>query len=649
MCGFAGFLNFNGGFHVDTARTIVRDMGAMLRHRGPDDDGEWIDGQAGIALSHRRLAILDLTQCGHQPMVSSCRRYVIAFNGEIYNHEDVRKTLQKEGGTPAWLGHSDTETILAAISFWGLEKALQRFAGMFAFALWDKQERTLHLVRDRIGEKPLYYGRMGNTFLFASELKAMRRHPSWCGEIDRNSLALFMRHSYVPAPYSIYKGIHKLPPGTILSLTLGCWGDVIPKPYWSAFSTAKSGIAGAFPGEDEEVTSELEKLLLRVTQEQMISDVPLGAFLSGGVDSSLVVALMQKQSQRPIKTFTIGFNEAQYNEAEYAKVVARHLGTDHTELYVTPDEARAIIPTLSSVYDEPFADSSQIPTMLVAKLARRQVTVALSGDGGDELFGGYNRYLWADKIWRSLRRVPKVGRLALARILTLLPPRVWDRVLAYAPKSVQHQIPGQKMHKLADILATDSPELIYLTLISHWKSPTSLVLGSREPSTILSEFSTLAGIRDFVSRIMLLDVVSYLPDDIMVKVDRATMSYGLETRAPFLDHRVAEFAWRLPLAMKIHHGKGKWPLRQVLYRYVPESLIERPKMGFGVPIGAWLRGPLINWAEDLLDAERLRKEGYLNPQPIQQAWQEHLSGRRNWQYRLWNVLIFEEWLASQKH
>ena len=658
MCGLAGFLNLNGGFHGDSARNAAVAMASALRHRGPDDDGVWLDEQAGIVLSHRRLAILDLSPEGRQPMVSTCGRYAIAFNGEIYNHADIRRELEippspqpspaRGEGEIRWRGHSDTETMLAAIARWGVEAALQRFVGMFAFALWDRQERALHLARDRFGEKPLYYGRMGNAFLFGSELKALQKHPAWRGEIDRNVLALYMRHNHVPAPYSIYKGINQLPPGTLLTLGAETWGEAVPRPYWSARRMAESGIAQPFAGSEGEAVETLDGLLREAIQGQMMADVPLGAFLSGGVDSSLVVALMQAQSRRPVKTFTIGFSEAQYNEAEYAKAVARHLGTEHTELYVTPDQAREIIPRLSEIYDEPFADSSQIPTLLVAQLARRYVTVSLSGDGGDELFGGYNRYLWADAIWRKLRWLPKMGRHALGSVLTALPPHAWDNLFQFAPPGVRQRTPGDKLHKLAEILAADSPEQVYLNLVSHWKQPSAVVLGSREPLTLLTDPAQRAVLPEFIQRMMLLDAVSYLPGDILTKVDRAAMSVSLETRTPFLDHRVAEFAWSLPLAMKIHQGQGKWPLRQVLYRYVPQNLIERPKMGFGVPIGAWLRGPLINWAEDLLDETRLRDEGYFDPAPIRRKWQEHLSGRRNWQYCLWNVLMFQEWLARQR-
>ena len=652
MCGFAGFLNLNGGLNADTARSVASAMGAALRHRGPDDDGVWEDAAHGIALAHRRLAILDLSPEGRQPMVSACGRYVIAFNGEIYNHQELRKELARhpgaEAGNVVWRGHSDTEVMLAAIVHWGLETALTRFVGMFAFALWDRRDKALHLARDRFGEKPLYYGRMGNALLFGSELKALRQHPAWRGEIDRNTLALYMRHSYIPAPYSIYKGVYKLPPGTLLTFGAESWGDGVPHPYWSARKMMETGVAHPFAGTENEAVESLDSLLRTVVLGQMAADVPLGAFLSGGVDSSLVVALMQAQSSRPVQTFTIGFSEAQYNEAQHAKAVARHLGAQHTELYVTPADAREVIPQLTEIYDEPFADSSQIPTFLVAQLARQHVTVSLSGDGGDELFGGYNRYLWADRIWRKMRFVPRVGRTLLAHALTALPPRTWDWLFQFAPPGVRQRTPGDKLHKLATVLPAGSTEQIYLNLVSHWKSPASVVLGSHEPPTALTDPARLAALPSFIQRMMFLDAVSYLPDDILVKVDRAAMAVSLESRTPLLDHRLAEFAWQLPLSMKIREGQGKWPLRQVLYRYVPANLIERPKTGFGVPIGAWLRGPLINWAEDLLDETRLREDGYFDPLLIRRKWEEHLSGRRNWQYCLWNVLIFQEWLRKNR-
>ena len=651
MCGFAGFLNLNGSLNADTARSVASAMGAALSHRGPDGEGVWEDAAHGIALAHRRLAILDLSPEGSQPMASACGRYVIAFNGEIYNHAEIRHELERTPngeGVINWRGHSDTEVMLAAIAHWGVETALTHFVGMFAFALWDRRDRTLHLARDRFGEKPLYYGRMGNALLFGSELKALLRHPAWRGEIDRNALALYMRHNHIPAPYSIYKGVYKLPPGTVLTLDAESWGEGVPHPYWSARKMMEAGTAHPFAGSESEAVTSLDGLLRSAILGQMAADVPLGAFLSGGVDSSLVVALMQAQSSRPVKTFTIGFSEAQYNEAEHASAVARHLGTQHTELYVTPSDARDVIPQLAEIYDEPFADSSQIPTFLVAQLARQHVTVSLSGDGGDELFGGYNRYLWAERIWRKMRFVPRPGRVLLAHALTALPPRTWDWLFQFAPSGLRQRTPGDKLHKLATVLPSASPEQIYLNLVSQWHKPAAVVLGSYEPLTVLTDPARRAALPGFIQRMMYLDAVSYLPDDILVKVDRAAMAVSLESRTPLLDHRVAEFAWRLPLSMKIRAGQGKWPLRQVLCRYVPASLIERPKTGFGVPVGAWLRGPLINWAEDLLDETRLREEGFFDPALIQRKWKEHLSGRRNWQNCLWNVLMFQEWLRKNR-
>lgn len=647
MCGITGFWDFSGQISAKHNLDIIEQVLKTLVHRGPNDSGIWLEPQAGLALGHRRLAILDLSPEGHQPMVSADDRYVITFNGEIYNFLDLRQQL-KQLGYP-FRGHSDTEVMLAAFSEWGLQVAVDRFVGMFAFALWDRQERTLHLGRDRIGEKPLYYGWMGNTFLFGSELKALKAHPEWRGEIDRNALALFMRHNYIPAPYSIYQGIYKLPPGTTLTLeTANPKLTPTPIPYWSAQSVAESGIAHPFSGTDTDAIECLDRLLRDAIRQQMVADVPLGAFLSGGVDSSTVVALMQAQSRQPVKTFTIGFHEDSYNEAKDAKAVAQHLGTDHTELYVTPEEAIATIPKLPALYDEPFADSSQIPTFLVAQLARQYVTVSLSGDGGDELFGGYNRYFWGRRIWQQIGWMPHSLRNTAAHLLTARSPQAWNhtftRLAPFLPKALKQRLPGDKLHKLAEVLGVESPEAMYLMLVSLWKNPASLVIGASEPMTALTNPQLRANLPDFSQQMMYLDTITYLPGDILTKVDRATMGVSLEARVPFLDHRVVELAWQIPLAMKIRNGQGKWLLRQVLYKYVPPNLIERPKMGFGVPIDSWLRGSLRDWAEDLLSETRLRREGFFDPQPIRQKWAEHLSGDRNWQYYLWNVLMFQAWL-----
>ncbi|MFZ5652555.1 MAG: asparagine synthase (glutamine-hydrolyzing) [Bacillota bacterium] len=648
MCGLTGFLDLSREKGGECLHDIVRGMAGTLFHRGPDDGGAWVDAEAGIALGHRRLSIVDLSPEGHQPMHSASGRYVIVFNGEVYNFMSLRQRLESYGH--CFRGHSDTEVMLAAFEQWGLEEAVRQFIGMFAFALWDRSERILYLVRDRLGIKPLYYGWVGKNFLFGSELKALRAHPDFEGRVNRDALALYLRHNYIPAPYSIYQGIYKLPPGSVLSVRDSVASR--PVPYWSAREVARRGVAGQFGGSESEAAELLEDFLKDAVRLRMIADVPLGAFLSGGVDSSTVVALMQAQSHRPVETFTIGFYEDSYNEAEDAKAVARHLGTCHTELYVTPDEAMSVIPRLPFLYDEPFADSSQIPTFLVSELARRHVTVSLSGDGGDELFAGYNRYFWGRSIWQKTGWMPEGLRYLTARGLTALSPQTWESMFEkfaqVLPDRIKQRNPGDKLHKLAEILEVDSPEKLYLNLVSHWKNPASLIPGASEPPTALNDRSQWEELPDFAQRMMYLDLVTYLPDDILTKVDRASMGVSLEARVPLLDHRVVEFAWRVPLSLKIRNGQGKWLLRQVLYKYIPAELIERPKMGFGVPIDRWLRGPLKEWAEDLLNSERLKREGFIRPEPVEKLWREHLSGERNWQYYLWDILMFQAWLDAQK-
>lgn len=623
--------------------TMLGRMGEAIMHRGPDNSGVWVDVDAGIGLSHRRLSILDLSPAGHQPMTSVSGRYVIAFNGEIYNHLDLRRQL----GDRAWRGHSDTETLLAGFELWGTEQTLQCAVGMFAIALWDRNTRTLILARDRMGEKPLYYGWQDEVFLFGSELKALKQHPIFKGEIDRESLALYLRYSYIPMPHSIYRGIYKLAPGTLLRVHVNDRQLSDPIPFWSLKDIAKHGQNEPFQGSDEEAVASLEVKLLDAVRLQQIADVPLGAFLSGGIDSSTIVALMQAQSSRPVRTFTIGFQEAGYNEAENAKAVARHLGTDHTELYVTPAQAQSVIPHLATLYDEPFGDSSQIPTYLVSQMAREHVTVSLSGDAGDELFGGYNRYAWATRILQH----PIFLRKLVAEGLSALSPSAWNRLsIALGPalpKSMRFVSPGDKLHKFASILGAESQETIYRSLVSTWPAPETVVLGSNKFETFLGASSTWTDMSEFEHRMMYLDAMNYLPDDILTKVDRAAMGVSLETRVPFLDHRVVEFAWQLPLSMKIRQGQGKWILRQVLYKYVPKELIERPKMGFGVPIDAWLRGPLRDWAENLLNEPRLKQEGYFNAALVRQKWAEHLTCTRNWQQQIWAVLMFQAWLDEQ--
>jgi asparagine synthase (glutamine-hydrolysing) len=622
-----------------------------LHHRGPDDVGTWADAEAGIALGHRRLSIVDLSPEGHQPMRSVCGRYVISFNGEIYNFQELRRELEGLGYT--FRGHSDTEVMLSCISQWGIFAAVKRFNGMFAFALWDRSERQLHLVRDRLGEKPLYYGWMGKVLVFGSELKALRAHPGFSVKVDRDSLALFLRRSYVPAPHSIYKGVTKVMPGTIATITKADVGR-FPKAisYWSVRAAVQQGLSERFTGSATEAVACLEELLKDTVKHRMVADVPLGAFLSGGIDSSTIVALMQSQSERPIQTFTVGFHETAFNEAEHAKAVARHLGTAHTELYVTSEETMAVIPKLPSLYDEPFADVSQIPTFLISKLARRDVTVTLSGDGGDELFGGYERYFLGLGIWNTIRWMPKMARTFAARGLRMLSAQSWDNIFqvmdSLLPKRLRYRNPGEKLRKLAQMLTAGEADGLYVLMGSHWVDPASVVIGGSEPVTVFTDPSDRMAHLHLQERMMYSDTISYLPDDILVKVDRASMGVSLESRVPFLDHRIVEFAWQIPLSMKIRNGRGKWLLRQLLYKYVPPALIDRPKMGFGVPIDAWLRGPLREWAEALLDEKRLRDQGFFYPDPIRAKWNEHLCGASSWEYHLWDVLMFQAWLEHTR-
>jgi asparagine synthase (glutamine-hydrolysing) len=655
MCGFAGYLGDVPWRSREIASAVMERMAEKIVSRGPDDFGVWFD-EAGVGLAHRRLSILDLSPAGHQPMVCSSGRYVIIYNGEIYNHLDLRAELAKvvADGTSSggWHGHSDTETLLAGFSVWGIKETVKRCIGMFAFAVWDRKERVLTLGRDRIGEKPLYYGWQGHgenaCFLFGSELKALKAHPSFAAKINRDALALLMRHSYVPAPHSIYQGIYKLLPGCLLTISLKLRQPVI-EAYWSLIDVAVEGNRTPFINSPEAVANELEVLLKSAVRQQMLADVPLGAFLSGGIDSSTVVALMQEQSARPVKTFTIGFNEEEYNEAKYAKAVARHLGTDHTELYVTAQQALNVIPLLPQMYCEPFSDSSQIPTFLISQLARQQVTVSLTGDAGDELFAGYTRYKMGNELWSKLSTLPVAVRSLLASGIQALPSTRWNTLLLpmenIMPRSLRRTNIGDKLHKGARLMTARSIDDLYLGLVSHWE-PENLVLGAQEPASCLRGAPLKLPGLDSIQRMMVNDALTYLPDDILVKVDRATMAMSLEGRAPFLDHRVVEFAWRVPQSMKMRDGVGKWILRQVLYRHVPKELIDRPKMGFGVPIDIWLRGPLKHWAEALLDEERLRQEGFFNPDPIRRKWEEHLSGQFNWQYHLWDVLMFQAWLEE---
>ena len=648
MCGFCGFLEPRADLDHESARQAIQSMTDTLVHRGPDDGGVWIDAPQGIALGHRRLAILDLSPLGHQPMRSPCGRFVLAFNGEIYNYLDLKRRI---GDGYPWRGHSDTEVLLALLSQRGVAATLPELNGMFAFALWDRQERRLTLARDRLGEKPLYYGWNRGRFLFGSELKALTAHPGWQGELDRDALAAYLRLSVVPAPYSIYRGIRKLGPGTFATLGPGQTEPAI-QTYWSARAAVERGLAAPFQGSEDEALEGLERLLMDAVGLRMHADVPLGAFLSGGIDSTTVVALMQAQSTRPVQTFTIGFEEAGFNEAEDARRIAGHLGTEHTELYVTAQDGLATIPRLAHLWDEPFADASQIPTLLVSEMARRVVTVCLSGDGGDELFGGYSRYLWTRDTWRHIGWVPLGLRRALAGAVTRISPGAWDRMLAPfsrllpGPLAIAH--PGERLHKAIDILTGDSPEALYLRMLSHWKDPAAVVIDGREPLTVLTDPGRRARTPSITESMMFMDSVLYLPDDILVKVDRASMGVSLEARVPLLDHRVYEFAWTLPLAWKVRGRSGKRPLRRLLERHVPRDLLERPKMGFGVPLVHWLRGPLRDWAEALLATERLQRDGIFHPAPIRARWEAHLAGHRDWSYYLWDVLMFQAWLDQTR-
>lgn len=648
MCGFVGYWQSVDSPEIPS--TLIKMMDAIA-HRGPDDYGSWVCN--GVFMGHRRLAVVDLSPAGHQPMRSVSQRYIIIFNGEIYNHQSLRRELESFG--MCWQGHSDTETLLAGFEYWGIRATIEKAIGMFAMAIWDTQLRQLHLVRDRLGEKPLYYGWQNDVFMFGSELKSLKLHPSFRGEINRDALSLYMRHAYIPAPHSIYQDIQKLEPGTIL--TLSDEGRTTSSVcYWSGSEAALAGKLRPFDGSAEHAVDHLESVLLDAVGQQMLADVPLGAFLSGGVDSSTVVALMQAKSNQPVKTFSIGFHVERYNEAEHAAAVARHLGTEHTELYVTPQQAMDVIPSLAQLYDEPFADSSQIPTFLVSQMARSHVTVALSGDAGDELFAGYNRYVLTQKTWRQLSKLPVSARRMLASGIKSITPDTWNKIAApcmrMLPEHNRLALPGDKLHKAASVLSSRNAAEIYRGLVSTWPEPSDLVLNSTEPMSALTNPQIAKALQELnsdVEQMMAYDMLSYLPDDILVKVDRAAMGVSLETRVPFLDHRVVELAWQIPLDYKLRDGQSKWALRQVLYKHVPRELIERPKMGFGIPIDDWLRGPLREWAEELINPMRIREEGFFNYEMIAEKWYEHLSGKRNWSQHLWCVLMFQAWLENEKH
>ncbi len=650
MCGITGFLQAPGPGSLDGLNKTITDMMAAIAHRGPDSDGHWTDAETGIALGHLRLAIVDLTSAGHQPMAAASGRYVMTFNGEIYNHTEIRKLLADAGHTPDWRGTSDTETLLAAIDVWGLQTALTRCEGMFALALWDKDSRSLTLARDRMGEKPLYYGWQGAgqdaAFLFGSELHALKQHPAFAHNINRDVLPNYLRHGNVGEDQVIFSGIHKLRPGEMVHLSLQ---DPTPVRtlYWDgAAVTTPSSLLDLSP---KDATDQLETLLLDAIDQQMMSDVPLGAFLSGGIDSSTIVGLMQHLSDRPVHTFSIGFHEKRYNEAEFAAEIATHLGTDHTELYVGTKELLDVIPRLSTIHDEPFADSSQIPTFLVAELARKHVTVALSGDGGDELFCGYDRYLQGARLWDKASKLPAGLRKIGSGALRALPATALNKIMEPLRKTPQGKEPnGQRLHRLADYGNSASVAELHRKMVAVWRFPQDAVIGATPPPSLLAEALPDAGNLNTSERMMQLDMLTYLPDDILTKVDRATMAVALESRAPLLDHRVVEFAWQLPFDLKVRDGQSKWLLREVLYRHVPRHLIERPKMGFEVPIGLWLRGDLRDWAEDLLSADRLKNEGFFDPKLIREKWQQHQAESHNWGRQLWAVLMFQDWLSAQR-
>ncbi len=635
MCGFAGFLEFAPARSRDESVRLVEQMTNRLTHRGPDDHGQWLNESGTVAMGHRRLSILDTSQHGHQPMTSPCGRFVLAYNGEVYNHLELRRELQQGGAT--FRGQSDTETIVAAFSEWGIASTIERCVGMFAMAVWDTHQQSLTLIRDRLGIKPLYYGLSHGSFLFGSELKALRVHPAFDSSLNRGAISRFLQHSYVPTPHTIHSNFRKLPAGSALTISaskkLTSNADLPSiNVWWDAKSVAQQSLSNPVSDSHDAMVERLDELLTDAVRLRMLSDVPLGAFLSGGIDSSLICALMQKQSDRPVQTFTIGFEEAGYNEADHAKRIAQHLGTDHTEYYVTPDEARDVIPRLPEMYDEPFADSSQIPTFLVSQLARQHVTVALSGDGGDELFGGYNRYFHIRDRWLQVSRIP--CRKLISKLLSvpgnLLAGRWRDRFLYRA-----------------NLLGMNSAGALYQNANLHWPPGDNLVLNSTIAGSTYWNQDAWLHAGNPIEEWMWLDAATYLPDDILTKVDRASMAVSLEVRVPVIDHRVFELAWSLPFDSKVSSNNGKLILQDVLSRYVPREMFERPKMGFGVPIDAWLRGPLRDWAESLLTERRLRDQGLLNPEPIRRKWQEHLSGKTDWHYHLWDVLMLQAWLDEQ--
>ncbi len=647
MCGIAGLYDPQRATSTDRLGRLASEMASALEHRGPDDAGEWVDPDGRVAFGHRRLSIVDLSPAGHQPMVSADGRWVLSDNGEIYNHLALRRRLSSEGMT--FRGTSDTEVLLAAVQRWGVEAALRASEGMFAVALWDRRDHELHLVRDRFGEKPLYYGWVDGRLAFASELKSFARLPGFAPELDRDAIALFLRHNCIPGTNTVYCGIRKLHPGEWATFGREVRPGDAPatRPFWTAREAVADARRRPIAGDPAELTDRLESVLSAAVGARMVADVPVGAFLSGGVDSSLVVALMQQHAAHPVRTFTVGFADRAFDESADAARVAAHLGTDHTELRVSDADAVEVIPELADVWDEPFADISQIPVLLVSRLARTEVTVALSGDAGDELFAGYNRHAWLARLWRDAARVPPSLRRLAGAGLTRLPPGLVDgaaRITDLLPVRYRVRTPSTKVAKVGKVLASSGPEDAYLALVSHWDRPETLVLGSDGGSSVAADPDRWPELPGITEQMLWLDLVGYLPDDILTKVDRAAMATSLETRIPFLDREVFDLAWRLPMDVKLRQGTTKWILRQALYRHVPPSLVDRPKMGFGVPIGSWLRGPLREWAEGLLAERRLAAQHLLDPRPVRRAWELHLSGRRDYGYELWDVLALESWL-----
>lgn len=649
MCGIAGFYNFEN-FSQEKIESIARQMGDSLTHRGPDSFGFWVDQTSEITFIHRRLSILDLSNAGNQPMHSPSGRYVITYNGEVYNHLALRKQIEKNHNSITWKGSSDTETISCAIDCWGLVEAVKKFRGMFAIAIWDKQLKTLSIARDIAGEKPLYYGWQQNVFMFSSELKAMKKHPAFLGGINRDSIQMQMSLGCVPAPYSIYEGIFKLLPGNILTINLlnkTSKNDPLVSCFWSLEKVLLDKGINKFQGTYEDAADELEVLLKKSIKSQMLADVPLGAFLSGGIDSSLVVSLMQSQSIQPINTFTIGFEESKYNEANFAKNIASLLGTNHTEHYISPSEALAVIPSLPDLYDEPFSDSSQIPTYLVSKLAKKSVTVALSGDGGDELFGGYNRHIYSKRWGSAIQSTNPYLKKAIQKIILSLDPEKYNFLESFFSKSYMPKIKinnfSNYIDKISKALSASNNRQLYDSFTSHWQADEGLVLGSKNMNSMFIQKPDLS----LSEEMMFNDFISYLPNDILVKVDRAAMGLSLETRVPMLDQNIIEFAWNLPESMKIGRGEGKLILKKILDKHIPSELFNRPKQGFALPIEQWLRGPLVDWAESLIDKSRLDSESYFDSDVVHRKWSEHKSGKRNWQTEIWNVLMFQAWLERE--